>query len=249
MSVLKEREYLRKRVNKLLSREAYREALALGRRIVDEFHENFRLCYILYNVTFNDEERRRMEDPKGGDASSLFLLGFMFYLAVGGAERNHEAAFRCFSRAAEIGHVYAHYMCGDCLYYGWGTAEDAERGMQMYKSAAEAGCGEAACLVGRILSDWRQYWEAAHYFALAITLQYDCRYNLNNLLRLQPDEACIWGQWRPRQLEHLQVIPPVKDAIMQALFIFRCVSSPIRLPRHVCYLVLSFVSTRKGWNL
>ena len=242
------REDLKRRVDELLSREAYREALALGRRIVDEFHENFKLYYILRNVTFNDEERRRMKDPKGGDASSLFLVGYMFYDGVGGAEMNPEMAFRCFSRAAEMGHVYARYLCGNYLYWGNGTVQNKKRGLQMMKSAAEAGCGAAAHCVGDILK-WRQYREATHYFALAITLHYNCRDFLEFLLRLFPNEACIWDQWKPRPMEHLQVITPVKEAMMQALFIFRCVSSPIRLPRYVCYLVLSFVCTRNGWYL
>ena len=243
------RKDLRRRVNKLLSKEAYREALALGRRLVDEFYENFKLYNILSNVTFNEDERRRMEDPKGGDASSVFLLGFMFFYGVGGAEQNYEAAFRCFNMAAEMGHVFARYWCGDCLYFGNGTARDEERGLQMHKSAAEVGCGRASYWMGYILKRSQQYREAAHYYANAITLQYDRHTNLDYLLRAFPNQACIWGQWRPRQLEHLQVIPPVKDVMMQALLIFRCASSPLRLPRHVCYMVLSFVCTRNGWNL
>ena len=225
-----------------MRKHSWRKALLLSRRLVDEYHEDYKLNEILKYIKVD-------ENPLEGDASSVFLRGYMLYKGLGGAEMNWEAAFRCFSRAAEMGHVYARFMCGVCLSWGWGTAMDGERSLQMVKSAAEAGCGEAAWYVGNLLMGRRQFREAVHYYALTITLQYDCRHNLDDLLRRFPNEACIWGGWKPRQLEHLQVIPPVKEAMMQSLFIFRCVSSPIRLPRYVSYMILSFVCTNNRWNL
>ena len=243
MSVLRGRENLKKTINKLLLKRkpAWRKALPFAIRLVDEYHEDYKLDAILMHVKVE-------ENPLEGDASSVFLRAYMLYYGLGGAEGNNEEVFRCLSRAAEMGHVFARYLCGLCLCLGLGTAKDNKKGLQMYKSAAEAGCGRASYWMGYILKRSQQYREAVHYYANAITLQYDCRGRREQLLLDHPVEACIWGQWKPRFLEHLQVITPVKEAMMQALFIFRCASSPIRLPRHVSYMILAFVCTRNGWT-
>ena len=110
------RKDLKTRIDDLLNESQYHEALPLARKLVDEFYTDYSLGFILDSVTFGVKEIHCLIDEC--NASSVFLLGFMFWCGAGGAGENIQAAFRCFSRAAENGHVYAGYLCGFCLYDG-----------------------------------------------------------------------------------------------------------------------------------
>ncbi|CAM9552627.1 unnamed protein product [Laminaria digitata] len=70
-----------------------------------------------------------------GSADAMFALGGTFFHGVDGFARDPRAAFRCYSRAADLGHGDASYCLG-VMHYTMGSKEEAFR---CYQTAAEGG--------------------------------------------------------------------------------------------------------------
>ena len=240
------REELIERIDLLCKERRFPQAFQWERRLVDEFHEEYMLPWILRQIHYSEKERRQMMESD--DASALFLVGFMLHGGRGGARRDNAAAYRCFERASELGHVFARHWCGYMLYHGYGVAKDQELALQLVMEAAQRGCGAAADSAGMRWLTKGDYRQAAYYHALAVTLHHNNNY-IDNLLREHPMRACPFGEWKPTRLMYLQVPPKIKTSMFTALLVFRArLAAPTRVPRYVALLILSYICTNPGWD-
>ena len=218
----------------LRKEERWDEALQLCRRMADELHKQPRfhqLTQVLEQVS-PDAEQLRAQDT----GSSLWLLGQMHYDGRGGVEENWEEAFRCFSRAAEKGHLLSRWRVGSMITYGRGVPQDRERGYPLMVEAAEAGCTAAFFFAGAAYEDGigvqQSYRRAAQWY-----LKANANFFLSPLLRDHPLECAPFGEWRP------ELTPLVPQEIYQAMCAAMVICKRKQLPRYVSLLIASFVCT------
>ena len=234
------KERCKSMIEKLLFEMKWEEALTWLRRLMDEFHTwgGPLVWQVLPHVSPSVEELL-VEDS----GSSWNLLGFMYRYGDGGVERDELQSYRCFCKAAEMGHVLALCRKGIALICDVGPVDtDHEAGGAIIVATAYAGCRDACIWVGAAFSNgWgvpADLIKAALWYARGPDL--DCARALSHLLNLYPLRCCPFGVWSPADLDLQKlVIPPVATAQKATMMLCK----RINIPRHVALLIASYVCT------
>lgn len=223
------------KINQLIAAEEWEAALAVERQLIDEHHEGHDTCMILEHVKPDVEKLR--SDNSG---CSWCLLGIMYWHGKGGVEKDEKEAYRCFSRGADLHHVYSLYKKGLVLWYGWGVHVDEDAGYTCFVAAAEGGCREAFGFAGQAYKDGRgveqDYFKAAVWY-----IKGGCQFHLESLLCYHRDECVPWGCWTSDPLIQQLVLPVTRDAMYTALLVCK----RVRLPRYVDLLIVSYICTKE----
>ena len=218
-------------VKQLMEEERWEEALLVYRRIGDELHEKPRRLGEVVEHVRPDVAQLRAEDT----GSSLWLLGAMFSCGRGGVEWDWEEAFRCFSRAAEKGHLLSRWQLGSMIADRLVVPGDKARGYAMIVEAAEAGCvrafDDAAFAYEKGFGVPQSYRRAAQWYLKTNS------YRLAYLLRNHPLECAPLGEWRP------ELTPLVPHPIFLAMRTTMLLCKRLHLPQYVALLIASYVCT------
>ena len=178
-----------------------------------------------------DADHLKEEDT----GSSLWLLGVMRRWGWGGAQKNEEEAYRCFSRAAAKGHLLSRWKIGWMTANGYGVQRDDALGNALMVEAAELGCPEAFLDAGHAYQGgWgvqKSYRRAAQWFLKA------GHFYPTALLKRHPLECTPFGEWTP-QLSSL-VAPEILDSMRATMLLCK----RLQLPRYVALLIASYVCT------
>ena len=201
------------------------------RRVADELHEHPDWLRATLRHVRPDAEQLRAEDT----GSSLWLLGDMLSGGRGGVERNREEAFRCFSRAAEKGHLLSRWKVGIMTADGDGVLGDITRGYALMVEAAQAGCPEAFYWAAEAYKNGtgvqQSYRRAAQLYLK------DGSDGLAVLLRAHPLQCAPLGEWQP------ELTPLLPREILQAMRATMLLCKRMRIPHGVAMMIIPYVCT------
>ncbi len=77
-----------------------------------------------------------VRDAKDGNSDAQFALAQMYSYGICGANPNRKKAFRLYIELADVGDPRSQLMAGYMMFYGLGTTEDNEQGLQLMAAAA-----------------------------------------------------------------------------------------------------------------
>ena len=113
--------------------------------------EAFRLAVEDYEYSKSVQSSSAASGKSGGPGSADPSIDPEYLFRKGEEELNNgskEAAFKCFTKAAGLGHLKAQWKLGECYYKGWGVKQNHQEAVSWYRMAAEKGEAEAQCRLG-----------------------------------------------------------------------------------------------------
>lgn len=102
---------------------------------------------------YDDEEASRAREmlapvAEGGDAVAQFYMG---HLCDEGSPPNREAAIEWYRKASNSGYVDGTHYLASFMYFGFGTKQDIEEALRLFRIAAEAGLAASQWKLGQHL--------------------------------------------------------------------------------------------------
>ena len=240
------KEQAEAQLEQLAEEKRWEEIVALCRRMADELHED--PPPLLPDALSQMQLPAYVEKLRAEDTgSSLWLLGVIYWVGVGGVEEDDDEAFRCFSSAADKGHLLSRCQVGFMFSHGEGVEEDEARGYGMMLQTAEAGCPAAFRWLGDACRHgWgvqKSYRRAAQWYLKAETRSH-APDQLKPLINDYPLECAPLGEWRP------ELTPLVPAPIYQAMRTTMLLCKRFQIPRGVARIIASYVCTDgEQWQL
>ena len=94
-----------------------------------------------------------MAQPTGSESELYYNLGYSYYNGVDGAEPDYYNAVQWLLKAAELGHIKANELLGECYYFGNGVGADINMAINYYYNAAKLGSTSAQCTLGSLYGE------------------------------------------------------------------------------------------------
>ena len=184
-----------------------------------------------------DAEQLRAEDT----GSTLWMLGQTYNHSMAW---DKQEAFRCFSSAAEKGHLLSRWEVGFMTLFGQGVPMDHLRGYALMVKTAEAGCPAAFPFAGSAYEKgWgvqQSYRRAAQWYLRAGTRS-GAHLSVASLLRNnRPLQCAPLGEWRP------ELTPLVPQQILRAMRATMLLCKRMQVPHGVAVIVSEYVCTEGG---
>jgi hypothetical protein len=234
-------EELEKQIIELRRLGRWTQALPLARECCDRFHIYNRgvdLTQIVKKLYKIDDEFIDTLERRGPDsASKHFILGFVWWVTRSHAELDY--AFKCFTLAAESGHVLALYLQAK-LGSLW-SQRYADTAC-LYMASAEKGCPLAMLKAGKFRLNCI---DTALWYARAIKLhEPGAKSVLEAYVKKHPVDSVPFGRWKPDPCYQLLL----RKVMRKALFTWLLVARRLGVSRDIAGYICSFIITRGQWK-